>query len=497
VAKSYYELQKEQERLALMGLPYVAPGEDPIQSMLPNAVDAKRMAHESSLNVLGERLAASRRVDPRTPQEQADIDQMHQDAAVVSTGERYDAVLGDGGKNRGSGLLGYFGRRKLKKNRAEREPLLQKALTEKARIADQATFFAERREGFQAGKQSKADFMAEHGAEAIARQAEQVYDTSERLEGQGFTTSERVEGQGFTASERVEGQKYTTEVKQPYELIKGAKTQSYLDENNVPVSVVQVGDQHFTIDEAGKRTSVDISKFTPYDAAARQKSEAAKKSATATAALAERMMTSMLRLQAGGHAISPDQGTWTNLINAGRTILNPIETAMGTEASVQRNFFELAKPAMINQVRQASGMSAKTMDSNTELKFYLSMMGGPGYSTENTLAAMIIIAEQYGLSEIEDTNGDVIHVGAAAKEYIKEIEEVRALARKAAGETELIKWDVNKKLEIIMAENKTLTNANALEILKQTPEWTAYQEDKVKDYNSRNYFEEDEKGGIF
>jgi len=280
-------------------------------------------------------------------------------------------------------------------------------------------------------------------------------------------------------------------------LTKAAKTQSYLDENNDPVTVVQVGDQHFAIDETGKRTPVDISKFTPYDPTARQKTEAAKKSATATAALAERMMNSMLSLQAGGHAISPDQGTWTNLINAGRTLLNPLETAMGTEASVQRNFFELAKPAMINQVRQASGMSAKTMDSNTELKYYLSMMGGPGYSTENTLAALIIIAEEYGLSEIEDANGDVISVGEAGREYIQEMEEVRALARKAKGETELIKYDVNKTLETIMATNKALTNAHALELLKQTPEWAAYQEDQAKDYNSRNYFEEDEKGGVF
>ena len=164
MAKSYYELKEEEERLALMGGGYSPEEEAPIPSSLPSSVEASRRASGSRLNVLGESLAAAKRVEPRSAGEQARIDDINRRNAALTTNARYEAALN--GENRGSGVLGFIGRRRLMNKRGEREPGLREMYTEKSRLADEQTVMAERRKGYQEGKVAKAEFLAKYGAEA-------------------------------------------------------------------------------------------------------------------------------------------------------------------------------------------------------------------------------------------------------------------------------------------------------------------------------------------
>ena len=164
MAKSYYELKEEEERLALMGGGYSPEKEAPIPSSLPSSVEASQQASGSRLNVLGESLAAAKRVEPRSAGEQARIDDINRRNAALTTNARYEAALN--GENRGAGVLGFIGRRRLVNNRDEREPGLREMYTEKSRLADEQAVMGERRAGYQAGKVAKAEFLAKYGAEA-------------------------------------------------------------------------------------------------------------------------------------------------------------------------------------------------------------------------------------------------------------------------------------------------------------------------------------------
>lgn len=154
MAKSYYELKEEEERLALMGGGYSPEKEAPIPSSLPSSVEASQQASGSRLNVLGESLAAAKRVEPRSAGEQARIDDINRRNAALTTNARYEAALN--GENRGAGVLGFIGRRRLVNNRDEREPGLREMYTEKSRLADEQAVMGERRAGYQAGKSSKS-----------------------------------------------------------------------------------------------------------------------------------------------------------------------------------------------------------------------------------------------------------------------------------------------------------------------------------------------------
>ncbi len=196
MAKSYYELKEEEERLALMGGGYSPEKEAPIPSSLPSSVEASQQASGSRLNVLGESLAAAKRVEPRSAGEQARIDDINRRNAALTTNARYEAALN--GENRGAGVLGFIGRRRLVNNRDEREPGLREMYTEKSRLADEQAVMGERRAGYQAGKVAKAEFLAKYGAEAAQAGTGQKY---------AVTNAETAAATAAAAAEKVQENK--------------------------------------------------------------------------------------------------------------------------------------------------------------------------------------------------------------------------------------------------------------------------------------------------
>lgn len=69
----------------------------------------------------------------------------------------------------------------------------------------------------------------------------------------------------------------------------------------------------------------------------------------------------------------------------------------GTKNQSMRNKIEQSRPLLINAIRKATGMSAKAMDSNTELQFYLKAATDPTLDVKANKAALKNLEEIYGL----------------------------------------------------------------------------------------------------
>ena len=89
-------------------------------------------------------------------------------------------------------------------------------------------------------------------------------------------------------------------------------------------------------------------------------------------------------------AISTQQSGLENAINRTRSsgVGQFLGKTFGTEEQSIRNKINNQKPALINAIRQATGMSAKAMDSNVELQFYLQQATDPSLDIESNLSAL-------------------------------------------------------------------------------------------------------------
>jgi hypothetical protein len=61
------------------------------------------------------------------------------------------------------------------------------------------------------------------------------------------------------------------------------------------------------------------------------------------------------------------------------------------------------KPSIINSIRDSTGMSARAMDSDNELKFYLKMVSDEKLSFESNLAALKILDKRFGSGNVVDS----------------------------------------------------------------------------------------------
>jgi hypothetical protein len=99
-----------------------------------------------------------------------------------------------------------------------------------------------------------------------------------------------------------------------------------------------------------------------------------------------------------GGIVDLNQGKLSNLgARAKSTKLGQtVQGAVGSEEQVLREQINMAKPALINMLRQASGMSAKNMDSEKELKFFLQTATDETKSLQANLSAIKSLRDLYG-----------------------------------------------------------------------------------------------------
>lgn len=105
------------------------------------------------------------------------------------------------------------------------------------------------------------------------------------------------------------------------------------------------------------------------------------------------------QLLQGGGITDPDAGPVDN-IKAGISssgLGQFVGRAVGTRNQSARNQIAQQRPLLLNAIKQATGMSAKQMDSNAELKLYLSAATDPTLDIRANMAALDKLDELYGL----------------------------------------------------------------------------------------------------
>jgi len=90
----------------------------------PEEVADTARAYADCVNAYSREFTASYQSQNPTPEEKAEVDKRLRSTAAEIVARQYDSALN--GAGRGTGLLGLMGRKKIKKNRAEREPELIK-----------------------------------------------------------------------------------------------------------------------------------------------------------------------------------------------------------------------------------------------------------------------------------------------------------------------------------------------------------------------------------
>jgi hypothetical protein len=119
------------------------------------------------------------------------------------------------------------------------------------------------------------------------------------------------------------------------------------------------------------------------------------------------MANNLNRLYKMGVAVSSTQGAGQNVLNRIRAtdFGQGIEGALGTEAQAVRQAFKNAIPVYINDMRQATEMSAKGMDSEKELEFYLRSAGDEKSDVVTSMAALYTAGERFGTGGLEVLQG--------------------------------------------------------------------------------------------
>jgi hypothetical protein len=130
------------------------------------------------------------------------------------------------------------------------------------------------------------------------------------------------------------------------------------------------------------------------------KSESAEKGRNQVGVLLDDIAGNYMKLAKSGGIIDPSAGAIQNLKASAKSSTSGqiVGRALGTEDQSIRQSIENSRPLLISAIRQATGMSAKAMDSNAELKFYLQAATDPKNDLKSNLNALAVLDETYGLS---------------------------------------------------------------------------------------------------
>lgn len=103
------------------------------------------------------------------------------------------------------------------------------------------------------------------------------------------------------------------------------------------------------------------------------------------------------RLEAGGGITSTKKGAIGNIFAAGSSsgAGQAIGRAIGSANQSARNDIAMTRPALLGALMKATGMSAKQMDSNAELKLWLATATDPTLDVESNRRALDAIERKY------------------------------------------------------------------------------------------------------
>lgn len=153
----------------------------------------------------------------------------------------------------------------------------------------------------------------------------------------------------------------------------------------------------------------------------------------------DKLVGNFLTLYARGDAISSSQGIGQNLFNYARNLpgIKQLEAATGSESSALKAEITRTSRSLMNDIRQATEMGVRGMDTPAELEFYMSTLGDPSTDLVTSLALLSIVNESIGRGA-EDLGG--LSNLLNAKEIIEAKTRLQAEAADKQGAVDALKY---------------------------------------------------------
>lgn len=100
-----------------------------------------------------------------------------------------------------------------------------------------------------------------------------------------------------------------------------------------------------------------------------------------------------------GAAVDAEGSSYKNIINriGSSDLGQSVGKLLGTQAQSIRNQINQLRPTLLNEIRQATEMGARGLDSERELQFYMEAVADPGRDIQSNKAALQTLSEAYGL----------------------------------------------------------------------------------------------------
>jgi hypothetical protein len=148
-------------------------------------------------------------------------------------------------------------------------------------------------------------------------------------------------------------------------------------------------------DPAGKAAATERGK---YEGGEEKRKEGKQRLTTILGGLAKDYM----ELDKTGGVVNPDKGVMENLAARGKSsgVGQFIAGATGAKEQSIRQQINNSRPLLIQGIMQATGMSARALDSNKELEFYLQAVTNPQSDLHSNLIAIDAIDKTYGLGGV-------------------------------------------------------------------------------------------------
>lgn len=123
-------------------------------------------------------------------------------------------------------------------------------------------------------------------------------------------------------------------------------------------------------------------------------------------------------LEALGAVVDSSKSTGSNISARVRAsgVGQFLGETIGSDEQVYRNNINQMRPLLLQEIRQASAMGARGLDSNKELEFYLQAATDPKRDIKTNRAAMSVLEKAYGLGSMA-TGADPAAVSALQGEF--------------------------------------------------------------------------------
>jgi|TARA_R110000796_G_scaffold251934_1_gene384528 hypothetical protein len=154
-----------------------------------------------------------------------------------------------------------------------------------------------------------------------------------------------------------------------------------------------------------------------------------------------------------GAGISITQSGPENILNYARASVPMFDQAAGTRAGQIFSKIDAVRPTIINEIRQASEMGVRGMDTKAEMDFYLQAMGATNRDVGANMGALIMLNNAYGLGNLTG----IENIGQFKKDIAKleaEWTALEAANKRGAEKPDEQEWNETKQSRMEILQEK-------------------------------------------